>query len=155
MTALDDLPDVSSFFGVDLKTGSMIIAALGVVHPMAYGCSFFIPLSYLLVTIWILVALFFAASILLFCGIAKDDAVLCAIWIWYAVIFVVVMLMMMMLLAIVFTSRKQRNRVFIVILGMLWYILTIYFILVVNSHRKQLLASNLNSFVTNHVDKES
>ncbi|OWR42120.1 hypothetical protein KGM_200222A, partial [Danaus plexippus plexippus] len=30
MTALDDLPDVTSFFGIDLKTGSMIIAALGV-----------------------------------------------------------------------------------------------------------------------------
>ncbi|XP_045451809.1 uncharacterized protein LOC123660821 [Melitaea cinxia] len=155
MTALDDLPYVSSFFGVDLKTGSMIIAALGVVHPMAYGCSFFVPLSYLLVTIWILVALFFAASILLFCGVAKGDAILCAIWIWYAVIFVVVMLMMMMLLAIVFTSRKQRNRVFIVILGMLWYILTIYFILVVNSHRKQLLVTNIDILVNNLMDKES
>ncbi|XP_039757389.1 uncharacterized protein LOC120631776 [Pararge aegeria] len=66
MNSLQHLPEVGSFFGVDLKTGSMIIAALGVVHPMAYGCTFFIPLSYLLVTIWILVALFFAASIVLF-----------------------------------------------------------------------------------------
>ncbi|OWR54179.1 hypothetical protein KGM_200222B, partial [Danaus plexippus plexippus] len=122
MTALDDLPDVTSFFGIDLKTGSMIIAALGVVHPMAYGCSFFIPLSYLLVTIWILVALYFAASVVLFFGLAKDSPSLCIIWIWYSVIFVAVMLMMMMLLAIVFTSRKQRSRVIIVLLGMLWYI---------------------------------
>ncbi|CAG4961660.1 unnamed protein product [Colias eurytheme] len=141
MTALDDLPNVTSFFGIDLRTGSMIVAALGIVHPIFYGCSFFIPLSYLLVTIWILVALYFAASVVLFWGLAKDDTILCALWIWYAVIFVVVMLMMMMLLALVFTSRKQRNRVFIVILGMLWYILTIYFILVVNSHRKHLQGS--------------
>ncbi|XP_032518265.1 uncharacterized protein LOC116770769 [Danaus plexippus] len=148
MTALDDLPDVTSFFGIDLKTGSMIIAALGVVHPMAYGCSFFIPLSYLLVTIWILVALYFAASVVLFFGLAKDSPSLCIIWIWYSVIFVAVMLMMMMLLAIVFTSRKQRSRVIIVLLGMLWYILTIYFILVVNSHRKQLLGPGWGSLST-------
>lgn len=32
MTALDDLPEVESFFGIDLKTGSMIIAAIGVVN---------------------------------------------------------------------------------------------------------------------------
>ncbi|CAK1542970.1 unnamed protein product [Leptosia nina] len=142
MPALDDLPNVTSFFGVDLKTGSMIVAALGIVHPMAYGCSFFIPLSYLLVTVWILVALYFAASVVLFWGLAKDDAYLCSVWIWYALIFVVIMLMMMMLLALVFTSRNQRNRVVIVILGMLWYILTIYFIIVVNSYRKQLLGMN-------------
>ncbi|CAH2267514.1 jg22602 [Pararge aegeria aegeria] len=71
MNSLQHLPEVGSFFGVDLKPGSMIIAALGVVHPMAYGCTFFIPLSYLLVTMWILEALFFAASIVLFCGLAK------------------------------------------------------------------------------------
>ncbi|XP_072949363.1 uncharacterized protein [Epargyreus clarus] len=142
MTALDDLPDVGSFFGIDLKTGSMIIASLGVVHPMAYGCSLFIPISYLLVTIWILVALYFSASVVLFAGLAKDDVALCTIWIWYTVIFVVLMLMMMILLALVFTSRKQRNRVFVVIIGMLWYILTIYFILVVNSYRKQLIGSS-------------
>ncbi|XP_030032835.1 uncharacterized protein LOC115449229 [Manduca sexta] len=142
MTALDDLPDVDSFFGIDLKTGSLMIAAIGIVHPMAYGCSFFVPMSYLLVTIWILVALFFAANVVLLFGLVKDDALLCTIWIWYAVIFVVVMLMMMILLALVYTSRRQRNRVFIVILGMLWYMLTIYFVLVVNSHRKQLLNIN-------------
>ncbi|XP_026741678.1 uncharacterized protein LOC113503785 [Trichoplusia ni] len=145
MTALDDLPEVESFFGIDLKTGSMIIAAIGVVHPMAYGCSFFMPMSYLLVTIWILVALFFASSIVLFCGLAKNDALLCTIWVWYAVIFVVIMLMMMILLALVFTSRKQRSRVFVVIMGILWYILTIYFILVVNTHRKRLGEAEANN----------
>ncbi|XP_063828493.1 uncharacterized protein LOC135077882 isoform X2 [Ostrinia nubilalis] len=119
MTALDDLPNVDSFFGIDLKTGSMIVAAIGVVHPMAYGCSFFLPISYLLVTIWILVALYFASSIVLFFGLIKDDVLLCSIWLWYALIFVVVMMMMMILLALVFTSRKQRNRVFVVLLGML------------------------------------
>lgn len=31
MTALDDLPEVGSFFGIDLRTGSMIVAAMGVV----------------------------------------------------------------------------------------------------------------------------
>ncbi|CAH0625312.1 unnamed protein product [Chrysodeixis includens] len=138
MTILDDLPEVDSFFGIDLKTGSMIVAAIGVMHPMAYGCSLFMPISYLLVTIWILVTLFFASSVALFCGLAKNDALLCTIWVWYAVIFVIIMLMMMILLALVFTSRKQRSRVFIVILGILWYILTIYFILVVNTHRKRL-----------------
>ncbi|XP_050550116.1 uncharacterized protein LOC118267472 isoform X2 [Spodoptera frugiperda] len=105
---------------------------------MAYGCSCFTPISYLIVTIWILVALYFAASIALFCGIANDDALLCTIWIWFTVIFVAIMLMMMIMLALLFTSRRQRSRVFITILGMLWYILTIYFILVVNSHRKTL-----------------
>ncbi|KAM3955307.1 uncharacterized protein ACR2FA_010798 [Aphomia sociella] len=145
MTALDDLPIVDSFLGMDLKTGSLIIASIGIVHPMAYGCSLFMPMSYLLVTIWILVALFFAASIVLFCGVLKEDALLCTIWVWYALIFVVVMLMMMILLALVFTSRKQRNRVFVVILGILWYILTIYFILVVNSYRKGFVTTrNLN-----------
>ncbi|XP_045774015.1 uncharacterized protein LOC123873270 isoform X2 [Maniola jurtina] len=117
MTLLDDLPHVTSFFGADLKTGSMIVAALGVLHPMAYGCTAFISLSYLLVTIWILVALFFAASVVLFCGIVQNDALFCTIWIWYALIFVVLMLMMMTLLAIVFTSRQQRTRVIFVILG--------------------------------------
>ncbi|CAK1582964.1 unnamed protein product [Parnassius mnemosyne] len=139
MTALDDLPDVDTFFGLDLRTGSFIIAVLGIVHPMAFGCSIFMPLSYLLVTIWILVALFFAASIALFCGLRTNDVLLCTIWIWYAVIFVVLMLMMMILLTLVYTSRRQRIRVFVVILGMLWYILSIYFILVVNSYRKQLV----------------
>ncbi|CAG5043712.1 unnamed protein product [Parnassius apollo] len=109
------------------------------VHPLAYGCTFFMPLSYLLVTIWLLVALFFAASIALFCGLKANDVFLCAIWIWYAVIFVVFMLMMMILLVLVYTSRRQRIRVIVAILGMLWYILTIYFILVVNSYRKQLV----------------
>ncbi|XP_028176677.1 uncharacterized protein LOC135077882 isoform X1 [Ostrinia nubilalis] len=141
MTALDDLPNVDSFFGIDLKTGSMIVAAIGVVHPMAYGCSFFLPISYLLVTIWILVALYFASSIVLFFGLIKDDVLLCSIWLWYALIFVVVMMMMMILLALVFTSRKQRNRVFVVLLGMLWYVLTVYFIMVVNSHRKRILSN--------------
>lgn len=32
VSALDDLPTVDSFFGVDLKTGSMIIAAICVVR---------------------------------------------------------------------------------------------------------------------------
>ncbi|VVC94630.1 unnamed protein product [Leptidea sinapis] len=104
MAALDDLPQV---------------------HPMAYGCSIFIPISYLLVTIWILVALYFAISIVLLFGLQQGDAALCGIWVWYSVVFVVIMLMMMILLALVFTSRKQR--------------MTIYFILVVNSHRKELL----------------
>ncbi|KAL0878673.1 hypothetical protein ABMA27_003731 [Loxostege sticticalis] len=124
MTALDDLPTVDSFLGIDLKTGSMIISAIGVVHPMAYGCSFFLPMSYLLVSIWILVALYFAASIVLFVGIVKDDVLLCSIWLWYALIFVVVMVMMMMVLALLFTSRKQKPRVIVVILAILWYILT-------------------------------
>ncbi|CAH0686385.1 unnamed protein product [Spodoptera exigua] len=136
MSPLDDLPNVESFFGVDLRTGSLIVAVIGVIHPMVYGCSCFTPISYLIVTIWILVALFFAASIALYSGIVNDDALLCAIWIWYALIFVVIMLMMMIMLALLFTSRRQRSRVFIAILGMLWYILTIYFILVVNSYRK-------------------
>ncbi|CAH1637014.1 unnamed protein product [Spodoptera littoralis] len=108
------------------------------VHPMAYGCTCFTPISYLIVTIWILVALFFAASVALFCGIVNDDALLCSIWIWYTLIFVVIMLMLMTLLALLFTSRRQTSRVFVAILGMLWYVLTIYFILVVNSHRKAL-----------------
>nr|XP_049700262.1 uncharacterized protein LOC110372169 isoform X1 [Helicoverpa armigera] len=138
-SALDDLPSVDSFFGFDLKTGSMIVAALGVVHPMAHGCTFFMPLSYLLVTVWILVALFFAASIVLFWGLSNNNEFLCALWVWYTVVFVAVMLMMMIMLALVFTSRRQRSRVFVVILGMLWYMLTIYFILVVNSHRKTLV----------------
>ncbi|XP_068632025.1 uncharacterized protein [Battus philenor] len=152
MTALEDLPDVTTFFGTDLRTGSMIVAALGIVHPMAYGCSFFMPLSYLLVTIWLLVACYFAASVALFFGIHTNDILLIAIWIWYAVIFVVVMLMMMILLALVYTSRRQRNRVFVVILGMLWYILTVYFILVVNSHRKELVkAHNLDEKIIDKI----
>ncbi|XP_013192485.1 uncharacterized protein LOC106136469 [Amyelois transitella] len=138
MTALDDLPTVSSFLGIDLKTGSLIIAAICIVHPMAYGCSFFMSISYLIVTIWILVALFFAASVGLFFGVYRDDALLCHIWIWYALVFVAVMLMLMIMLVLLFTSRRQRNRVCVAIFGMLWYILTIYFILVVNSYRKQL-----------------
>ncbi|XP_028031898.1 uncharacterized protein LOC114244337 [Bombyx mandarina] len=141
MTVLDQLPDVDSFFGVDLKTGSMVVASIGIIHPTSFGCTFFLPLSYLLVTIWIMVALFFAASVVLFCGVYKDDSFLCAIWIWYAVVFAVVMLIMMVLLALVFTSRKQRTRVLVAITGMLWYILTIYFVLVVNSHRKRLQKS--------------
>ncbi|XP_053608880.1 uncharacterized protein LOC128674405 [Plodia interpunctella] len=138
MTALDDLPVVQSFLGLDLRTGALIVAAICIVHPMAYGCSFFMSMSYLIVTIWILVALFFAASIGLFFGVARDDALLCHIWIWYALMFVAVMLMLMVMLALVFTSRRQRNRVCVTIFGMLWYIMTIYFILVVNSYRKQL-----------------
>nr|XP_049700263.1 uncharacterized protein LOC110372169 isoform X2 [Helicoverpa armigera] len=106
---------------------------------MAHGCTFFMPLSYLLVTVWILVALFFAASIVLFWGLSNNNEFLCALWVWYTVVFVAVMLMMMIMLALVFTSRRQRSRVFVVILGMLWYMLTIYFILVVNSHRKTLV----------------
>ncbi|XP_022834706.1 pectinesterase inhibitor 10-like [Spodoptera litura] len=145
MSALDDLPDVVSFFGVDLKTGALIVAAIGVVHPMAYGCTCFTPISYLIVTIWILVALFFAASVALFSGIVNDDALLCTIWIWYTLIFVVIMLMLMTLLALLFTSRRQRSRVFVAILGMLWYVLTIYFILVVNSHRKALSKAETES----------
>ncbi|XP_004928180.1 uncharacterized protein LOC101736719 isoform X1 [Bombyx mori] len=141
MTVLDQLPDVDSFFGVDLKTGSMVVASIGIIHPTSFGCTFFLPLSYLLVTIWIMVALFFAASVVLFCGVYKDDSFLCTIWIWYAVVFAVVMLIMMVLLALVFTSRKQRTRVLVAITGMLWYILTIYFVLVVNSHRKRLQKS--------------
>ncbi|XP_013161886.1 PREDICTED: uncharacterized protein LOC106113598 [Papilio xuthus] len=149
MTALGDLPEVMSFFGTDLKTGSLIIAALGIVHPMAFGCSFFMPLSYLLVTIWLLVACYFAASVCLFFGLNTNDTFLIALWIWYAVIFVVVMLMMMILLALVYTSRRQRSRVLVVILGMLWYILTVYFILVVNSHRNVLLKEqNLDEKIT-------
>ncbi|XP_026752840.2 uncharacterized protein LOC113513052 [Galleria mellonella] len=138
MTVLDDLPVLESLFGIDLKTGSLIVAAVSIVHPMAYGCSLFMRMSYLLVTIWILVALFFAASIVLLCGILKGDALLCAIWIWYTLIFVAVMLTLTILLALVFTFRKQRNRVFIVIIGILWYLLTIYFILVVNSYRRSI-----------------
>lgn len=42
MTALDDLPDVSSFFGVDLRTGSMIIAALGIVSNYCISFCFFL-----------------------------------------------------------------------------------------------------------------
>ncbi|XP_021205033.1 uncharacterized protein LOC101736719 isoform X3 [Bombyx mori] len=122
MTVLDQLPDVDSFFGVDLKTGSMVVASIGIIHPTSFGCTFFLPLSYLLVTIWIMVALFFAASVVLFCGVYKDDSFLCTIWIWYAVVFAVVMLIMMVLLALVFTSRKQRTRVLVAITGMLWYI---------------------------------
>ncbi|XP_059062779.1 uncharacterized protein LOC131855520 [Achroia grisella] len=146
MTELDNLPVLNSFFGTDLKSGSLIIASVCIVHPMAYGCSLFMSISYLLVTIWILVALFFAASILLFCGVLKDDALLCCIWVWYTMIFVVVMLMMMILLALVFTSRKQRNRVVIAIIGILWYLLTIYFILIVNSYRKSIGISNKNLY---------
>ncbi|XP_034832686.1 uncharacterized protein [Maniola hyperantus] len=138
MNLLEDLPNVTSFFGANLKTGSMLTAVLGMLQPMAYGCTVFKPLSYLLLTIWILVALFFVASIVLFCGVIQNDALLCAIWVWYALIFVVLMLMMMILLAIVFTSRQQVTRVIFSILGMVWYLLTIYFILVVNSHRKTL-----------------
>lgn len=36
MTALGDLPEVMSFFGTDLKTGSLIIAALGIVSTYNY-----------------------------------------------------------------------------------------------------------------------
>ncbi|XP_062529593.1 uncharacterized protein LOC101736719 isoform X2 [Bombyx mori] len=73
MTVLDQLPDVDSFFGVDLKTGSMVVASIGIIHPTSFGCTFFLPLSYLLVTIWIMVALFFAASVVLFCGVYKKQ----------------------------------------------------------------------------------
>ncbi|KAH9641098.1 hypothetical protein HF086_003519, partial [Spodoptera exigua] len=30
MSPLDDLPNVESFFGVDLRTGSLIVAVIGV-----------------------------------------------------------------------------------------------------------------------------
>ncbi|XP_026332575.1 uncharacterized protein LOC113239703 [Hyposmocoma kahamanoa] len=142
MTALDDLPLVNSFIGLDLKTGSFVIAAIGIVHPLTYGCSFFMPISYLLVTVWILLALYFAASCLLFFGVFYSDALLIAIYIWYSLIFVVLMVMLMTLLALVFTSRKQKSRVLIVIMGMIWYIMTIYFIVVANSHRRTLTDDN-------------
>ncbi|CAB3228383.1 unnamed protein product [Arctia plantaginis] len=133
MSGIYTLPTVKSFFGLDLRTGSMMIAAISIIHPMAYGCTFFTPMSYLLLTIWILVALYFAASVALLFGLIYGDKVLCDIWISYSLIFVAIMLFLMILLAIVFASRRQRSRVFIVILGMLYYILTIYFIIVVNS----------------------
>lgn len=41
------------------------------VHPAAYCCTCFIPISYLLVSIWILIALYFAASVLLFYGLVQ------------------------------------------------------------------------------------
>lgn len=36
MTALDDLPLVDSFIGLDLKTGSIVIAAIGIVSSRLY-----------------------------------------------------------------------------------------------------------------------
>lgn len=36
MTALDDLPLVNSFIGLDLKTGSYVIAAMGIVSSHLY-----------------------------------------------------------------------------------------------------------------------
>ncbi|CAH2041623.1 unnamed protein product, partial [Iphiclides podalirius] len=133
-------PNSNTIFYI-LPTSRILLPILSV-HPMSYGCSFFMPLSYLLLTIWILVACYFAASVTLFFGLVTNDVMLCAVWIWYAVVFVVLMLMLMILLALVYTSRRQRNRVIVVILGMLWYILTVYFILVVNSHRKELVKAN-------------
>ncbi|RVE43897.1 hypothetical protein evm_011459 [Chilo suppressalis] len=138
MTVLDSFPLVKTFLGLDLKTGCAIIAALGIVHPMSYGCTIYQPLSYLLVTIWILGALYFAASIVLLVGVIEGSAVMCAIWVWYAMIFVGLMLIPLIIMLCVNTYRKQKCRIIIGIVAILWYLMTIYFVFVVNSYRKKL-----------------
>ncbi|XP_073945775.1 uncharacterized protein isoform X2 [Choristoneura fumiferana] len=141
--SLDQWPTVSSFFGVvDLKSGSLIVAVLGIVHPAAYCCTCFIPISYLLVSIWILVALYFAASVLLFYGLVQDNESICIAWTVFMALFVVLIVLMLILMALAFMIRKQGQRAFLVFLGLLYYALTIYFILVVNSHRKTLSRSS-------------
>ncbi|KAJ8719464.1 hypothetical protein PYW08_011639 [Mythimna loreyi] len=141
---LNTLPDVDSFFGtLDLKTGSFIIAALCLFHPTIYGCTFFMPMSYLLLTIWLLQVLFFTTSILLFYGLTNNDVPLISAWIWYSMLFVAAMFILMFLLGLFFISKKERVKTFIVFIGILWYILTIYFILVVNSHRRILVDAAL------------
>ncbi|KAJ8720081.1 hypothetical protein PYW07_012124 [Mythimna separata] len=146
MMLLDKLPEVDSFLGtLDLKTGSMIISALCVLHPTIYGCTIFMPVSYLLLTIWFLLALFFIASILLFVGLTNSDTTLISTWIWFTMLFVAAMYLLMILLAVFFISKDQKVKVFIVFLGILWYSLTIYFILVVNSHRMILTEAALIS----------
>ncbi|GBP65258.1 hypothetical protein EVAR_37106_1 [Eumeta japonica] len=72
MSVLDEFPRMESFFGTDLKTGALIVAVLGVVHPTAYGCTLFARINYLIVFIWVLVAVYFVNSILLIHAIEKS-----------------------------------------------------------------------------------
>ncbi|XP_063386247.1 uncharacterized protein LOC134672281 [Cydia fagiglandana] len=136
-SALDELPRWSWLLGFDLRSATLIIATIGIIHPSAYIYSCIVHRGCLFTAAWLLAAAWCAFSVALLVGILQGLALTYECWVWFTLVFAPLMILLMGALAAHCCLRLYASLAAFCtpVLAIVFYWITLYFAFVVNSER--------------------
>ncbi|XP_061727436.1 uncharacterized protein LOC133532685 isoform X2 [Cydia pomonella] len=109
--------------------------------------------SELFVFMYVLIVFWAVLSVALLYAIYAESHCIYAFWIWYTMVFGVVMAGLMFLLFCGFCVLAMRRKSIVALLACIYYLVTLYFVVVVNKQRKEVfgLAATCGSCAIKHV----
>ncbi|XP_063544874.1 uncharacterized protein LOC134753042 [Cydia strobilella] len=153
MTLLDKIPDSEWFFCFPMSFAVFCITVLGIIHPFLWIKIMKVYRSELFVFMYVLIVFWAVLSAALLYAIFAESHCIYAFWIWYTIVFAVVMAGLMFLLFCGFCVLAMRRKSVVALVAVIYYLVTLYFVVVVNKQRKEVfgLEATCGSCAIKHV----
>ncbi|XP_048002914.1 uncharacterized protein LOC125239389 [Leguminivora glycinivorella] len=153
MTLLDKIPDSTWFFCFPMSLAVFCITCLGIIHPFLWIKVMKVYRSELFVFMYVLIVFWAVLSVALMYAIYAESHCIYSFWIWYTLVFGLLMAGLMFLLFCGFCVLAMRRKSVVALIGCVYYLVTVYFVVVVNKQRKEVfgLAATCHSCAIKHV----